>query len=69
MELFRITEIDTGTFRKVFKIGFSYVVITLIVTTTIQFAAALAYINAMIPIVLLLIVSMFCVVFMYQMPV
>lgn len=66
MELFRITEIDTSTFHKVFKIGFLYVVITFIVTATIQFAAALAYINAKIPILLLLIVSMFCVVYMYQ---
>lgn len=66
MELFGITEIDTGTFRKVFKIGFLYVVITFSGTATIQFAAALAYINAKIPIVLLLIVSMFCVVYMYQ---
>lgn len=63
MELFRIADIDSSKFRKVFRKGCSYAFIPFIVFVSIQIVIVLAYYWWEISFLFLLLVSVFCTVF------
>ena len=65
MELLKVGEIESVSFEKVFKSGFLGVSVAFTVASTMQIFAVWAYLKLGLSILIFLIISMFCVLFLF----